>query len=95
MRGGYVYILANRTFGPIYVGVTSNLAQRIAQHRDGSFGGHTAKYNIKRLVWFERHDDIASAIQRETSIKRWPRRWKDNLIMASNPTWEDLSGDQP
>jgi putative endonuclease len=88
--GGWVYIMTNRRDGTLYVGVTSDLPRRIAQHRDGLVEGFTKRYGLKRLVYVERHDDIRTAIQRETSIKRWSRAWKINLIITNNPDWDDL-----
>jgi putative endonuclease len=85
-----VYIMASRTYGTLYTGVTADLERRVAQHRAGEVPGFTRRYGVKRLVWFERHDDIGEAIQRETSIKRWNREWKINLIERSNPHWADL-----
>ena len=85
-----VYMMASRKHGTLYIGVTSELIQRVVQHREGLKGGFTAKYGVKRLVWFERHGGISSAIQRETSLKRYPRQWKINLIEQDNPNWDDL-----
>jgi putative endonuclease len=82
--------MTNRRDGTLYVGVTGDLAHRVAQHRDGLVEGFTRRYGLKRLVYVERHDDIRTAIQRETSIKRWSRAWKINLIIADNPDWDDL-----
>jgi putative endonuclease len=75
-----VYILANREYGAMYVGVTSNLVGRVMQHRDGRFDGHTKKYGIVRLVWFEVADTMEAAIAREKQLKRGRREWKRNLI---------------
>ena len=86
-----VYLLAGRYRGALYTGVTSDLLARIHQHREERFGGYTAEHNIKRLVWFERHDDIEVAIRREKTIKRWPRQWKFNVIEQDNPDWLDLA----
>ena len=88
-----VYLLANRYRGAIYTGVTSDLIARIHRHREETFGGFTAEYEVKRLVWFERHDDIEVAIRREKTIKRWPRQWKFNVIEEGNPDWRDLAED--
>ena len=74
----------------LYIGVTSELLKRVAQHREGLIAGFTKRYGVKRLVWFEQHDSIVTAIQRETSLKRYKREWKINLIEAENPHWEDL-----
>jgi putative endonuclease len=83
-------MMTNRPNGTLYVGVTSDLARRAWEHREGQVDGFTKKYGLRRLVFVERHDDIGAAIQRETSIKRWPRAWKVNLILAQNPDWDDL-----
>jgi putative endonuclease len=85
-----VYILASRTHGTLYVGVTSDLTFRISQHRAGEIDGFTKRYAIKRLVWFEPHDSIVEAIQREKSLKKYRRQWKINLIERDNPNWNDL-----
>ena len=90
MLGGWVYIVTNRPNGALYVGVTSDLARRLWEHREGVADGFTKKYGLKRLVWAERHDDIQSAIQREHNLKHWPRAWKVQLILAGNPGWNDL-----
>jgi putative endonuclease len=90
MRGGWIYIMTNRPNGTLYVGVTSDLAARVWQHREGRGGEFTKRYGLKRLVYAEFHDEIAQAIQRETSIKRWPRAWKVNLIRERNWNWDDL-----
>jgi putative endonuclease len=90
MNGGWVYIMTNRPNGVLYVGVTSNLARRVWEHRDGVTEGFTKRYGLKRLVYAERHDDIGAAIQREKNMKHWPRRWKIRLIQAENPKWADL-----
>jgi putative endonuclease len=82
--------MTNRPNGTLYVGVTSDIARRAWEHREGVVAGFTRRYGLKRLVYVERHDDIAVAIQREKSIKRWPRAWKVNLILAANPYWDDL-----
>ncbi len=85
------YIMASAYNGSLYVGVTSNLIARCAQHRDGTFGGHTNKYAIHRLVYFEVFDDMATAIAREKQLKRYRRDWKRNLIERENPVWNDLA----
>ncbi len=92
-KWGYVYMLASTRHGTLYTGVTSNLPRRIAEHRAGAFGGFTADYGVKRLVWFEAHQDIRPAIQREKRIKEWRRDWKIELIEAANPDWRDLAVD--
>jgi len=92
MQGGWVYIVTNRPNGTLYVGVTSDLARRGWEHREGAADGFTKKYGLKRLVWAERHDDIRTAIQREHNIEHWPRAWKVRLILEGNPGWNDLYG---
>ncbi len=86
----WVYILANRCQGAIYVGVTSDLVRRVWQHRNGEVPGHTQRYSIKRLVHHEAFSEAHLAIRREKSLKRWKRAWKDELIEATNPEWRDL-----
>ncbi len=88
--GGSVYILASKPNGTLYVGVTSNLAKRVWEHREGVVPGFTRDYGVKRLVWFEAHERIETAIQREHNIKHWSRQWKIDLIRAMNPEWRDL-----
>jgi putative endonuclease len=90
MRGGYVYFVTNRRNGILYAGVTSNLPRRAFEHREGLINGFTKRYGLKKLIYFERFDDIRYAIQREKSIKRWPRAWKVRLIHSLNPEWDDL-----
>jgi putative endonuclease len=90
MRRGYVYILASKKGGTLYTGVTSDLAQRVWEHENGIGSKFTAKYGVKRLVWFEEHDLVTTAIAREKTIKKWPRQWKINAIEAINPDWNDL-----
>jgi putative endonuclease len=87
---GWVYILTNRPNGILYVGVTSDLIRRISEHRAEEIAGFTKTYGLKRLVYFERHDEILTAIARETAIKKWPRRWKVQLITKDNFEWADL-----
>jgi putative endonuclease len=90
MPSGWVYILTNRPNGTLYVGVTSDLVRRVAEHRDGVVPGFTKRYAVKRLVYFEQHDAIHDAIQREHNMKHRPRTWKVRLILATNPEWNDL-----
>ena len=90
MAGGWVYIVTNRPNGTLYVGVTSDLPRRIWEHREGVIDGFTRRYGLKRLVWCEAHETIQSAIQREKTMKHWPRAWKVRLILAANPEWADL-----
>jgi len=86
-----VYILARASHSTLYTGVTSNLPCRIHQHREEVTRGFTQRYGIKRLVWFEAHDTMESAILREKCVKRWSREWKYALIHEQNPTWRDLA----
>jgi putative endonuclease len=92
-RDPAVYILASGFHGTLYIGVASNLLQRIYQHREGTFGGFTADYGVKRLVWFETGGTMESAIAREKQLKNWHRQWKTELIEKDNPTWRDLAED--
>ncbi|HQT65303.1 MAG: endonuclease [Acidocella sp. 20-57-95] len=92
MKQPAVYILASKKNGTLYTGVTSNLVQRVWQHQNGITGGFTAKYNTKRLVWYEPHETMESAIIREKQLKSGSRMAKIRLIMANNPDWLDLSG---
>jgi putative endonuclease len=87
----YVYIMASKKRGILYIGVTSNLANRTQAHKDNVLGGFTSKYHIHKLVYYEAIEDITSAIQREKHIKKWNREWKINLIEKTNPEWLDLS----
>ena len=90
MSGGWVYFMANRPDGTLYVGVTSDLARRVQEHRDGVVDGFTKRHGLKLLVYAEFHEDIRAALQREKNIKHWPRAWKVRLIHADNPDWDDL-----
>jgi putative endonuclease len=86
----YVYIIASRKDGAIYIGVTNDVVRRIYQHRTKAVPGFTSKYNITKLVWFEVCDDPTSAISREKELKRWKRAWKIQLIETQNSAWNDL-----
>ena len=86
-----VYILASRRCGTIYVGVTSNLLQRLHQHRSGTGSGFAKQHSVYRLVHFEQLEDMPSAIAREKQLKNWKRTWKVALIEAANPFWDDLA----
>ncbi len=85
-----VYILASKKNGTLYIGVTSNLIQRVWQHKNGQAPGFTKKYNVHILVYYEQHENMASAITREKQMKKWNRAWKIDLIERENPQWEDL-----
>jgi putative endonuclease len=86
----FVYLLASDRYGTLYAGVTSDLAKRVWEHKEGFVSGFTKTYNVKRLVWYEVHEDINAAITREKQIKKWNRRWKIELIQERNPQWGDL-----
>jgi len=90
MSGGFVYMMTNRRNGILYVGVTSDLIRRICEHREGLAEGFTKRYGLKMLVYYEPHDDIRTALQREKAMKHWPRAWKVRTIHAFNPQWNDL-----
>jgi putative endonuclease len=86
----FVYFMTNRRDGILYVGVTTNLPARAYQHREGLVAGFTKRYGLKMLVYYEVFDDVRDAIQREKTIKHWPRAWKVRLIHQLNPNWNDL-----
>ena len=90
MRQFYVYILASRSGGAIYVGVTNDLTRRVHEHKQGLVKGHTKRYRINKLVYFEQFATAHQAIQREKNMKHWPRVYKTRLIAGSNPEWRDL-----
>jgi putative endonuclease len=90
MLGYWVYMLASRQNGTLYVGVTRDLVRRVAEHRESAVPGFTAKYGVTRLVRFETHDSIEAAIRREKRLKKWPRAWKVALIESANPECRDL-----
>lgn len=91
MKTYHVYILASRTRGATYIGVTGNLDRRIIDHANGAGSDYCAKWNITRLVYFEEFQHIDDAIRREKQLKSWKRQWKFELIETENPDWEDLS----
>ena len=86
----WVYILASKPGGTLYVGVTNNLVRRVYGHREGLAESFTKRYGVKMLVYFEAHDTIAAALQREKNIKHWSREWKIDLIVSNNPDWRVL-----
>ena len=86
-----VYVLASKPDGTLYIGVTSNLMERVWQHRSGAIEGFTKRYGVRRLVRFEMFGDMTSAIAREKQLKTWRRQWKVNLIRNENPHWRDLA----
>ena len=89
----YVYMLANRKQGILYIGVTNDLIRRVYEHREGSVESFTKRYGVDRLVYFETHDSIEAAIVREKKLKHWKRGWKTDLIEHDNPDWRDLYPD--
>jgi putative endonuclease len=89
----FVYILASRRNGTLYVGMTDDLARRAYEHWTGAIAGFTKKYAVKMLVWYESHDSRETAFQRERQIKKWNRAWKLKLIEQLNPDWRDLTAD--
>jgi putative endonuclease len=90
LTGTAVYMMASRKHGTIYIGVTGHFIDRITQHREGLVPGFTGRYGVKRLVWYESHETILTAIPREKSLKKYKREWKINLIERDNPNWDDL-----
>jgi putative endonuclease len=89
----YVYILASKRNGTLYIGVTNNLERRICEHKNNLVEGFTEKYNVHILVHYEETIDIHAALQREKQLKRWTRKWKIELIEKDNPDWRDLAED--
>lgn len=87
----FVCLLASKTHGTLHTGVTSNLVQRMYQHKEGLTEGFTKKYHVHRLVYYEIHSDVYEAITREKRIKKWNRQWKINLVKQYNPQWLDMS----
>jgi putative endonuclease len=86
----YVYILASKIGGTLYIGVTNDLVRRVFEHKSKFVRGFTKKYNVVKLVYFEQYDDIENALQREKRLKKWNRQWKVRLIEERNPNWDDL-----
>ena len=91
MKCYYVYILASKKNGVLYIGVTNDLRRRLLEHKNGTVEGFSQKYHVGKLVYFERHNDIDKAIRKEKNMKAWQRQWKINLIEEDNPEWADLS----
>lgn len=87
---GYVYILANKTGGTLYIGVTSDLITRISQHKEKTYAGFTQRYDVHKLVYYEELGSIEAAIAREKALKKWKREWKIQLIEQINPKWDDM-----
>ena len=90
MKTGYVYILASGRNGTLYIGVTSNLARRVYEHKHHLVDGFTKTHDVTHLVWFEQYDNISDAILREKRMKKWNRQWKLRVIQGLNPNWDDL-----
>ena len=90
MKAYYVYILASKRNGTLYVGITNSLIRRIYQHKNEVKNGFTCKYHVHRLVYYQRFDDVKSAIKHEKRLKKWNRKWKLDLIEKNNPDWKDL-----
>ncbi|MDA9533451.1 MULTISPECIES: GIY-YIG nuclease family protein [unclassified Bradyrhizobium] len=86
----YVYILASKKHGTLYIGVTSDLVRRVYEHKTKAVPGFTTKYDVSKLVLFEIYDDAVTAIAREKELKKWRRDWKTRLIEEQNPNWDDL-----
>jgi putative endonuclease len=89
-RQFYVYILASKIGGTLYIGVTNNLIRRVYEHREKFVEGFTKQYDVTRLVYYEAHSEIEAAIVREKQMKKWNRAWKVRLIEETNPNWDDL-----
>ena len=86
----YVYILASQPRGTLYIGVTNDVVRRVYEHREGLVAGFTKQYGVKALVYYETHESVEQAIQREKTLKHWVRDWKVALIERENPHWEDI-----
>lgn len=89
-KKGYLYIITNKAYGTLYIGVTSNLTRRFYEHKHALVKGFSQKYKLKKLVYFEEHMLISQAIKREKRMKDWKRKWKIDLIEQGNPDWRDL-----
>ncbi len=87
---GYVYIVTNKRHGTLYIGVTNDIVRRVHEHRSGAVDGFTRRHALHRLVFFETHETVPLAIEREKQLKRWKRDWKNELIEKTNPDWDDL-----
>jgi putative endonuclease len=90
MKQYYVYMLASKKNGTLYIGVTNNLLKRVYEHKNNIIGGFTQKYSVHNLVYYEEHNEIGKAITREKQMKKWKRQWKIELIEKFNPQWKDL-----
>ena len=93
MKEYYVYIMASKRNGTLYIGVTNNLVRRVSEYKNHILKGFTSKYNVYHLVYYESTDDISRAIEREKQMKKWKRKWKLELIESVNPDWQDLYQD--
>lgn len=93
MENAYVYIMANRYRGTMYVGITNNLPRRVYEHQHGLGSKFVARYKLYKLVYYEPHDEITLAIERETHLKAWKRDWKIELVESINPDWKDLAAE--
>ena len=89
----YIYILANKRNGTLYTGMSSNLTNRVLQHKIGYYSGFTKKYKVNKLVYYDETNDVYVALLREKQIKKWKRTWKIKLIEENNPNWDDLAKD--
>ena len=92
-KGGYVYIVSNKNRTTLYIGVTSDLQERVFRHKSGEGSAFTKQYNCTDLIYYEVFEDIESAIAREKQLKKWKRVYKNNLINEFNPEWKDLYDD--
>ena len=90
MKQFFVYILASRPSGALYIGVTSDLVRRVFEHKNGLIAGHSKRYKINKHVCFENYDSARAANQREKNLKHWPRAWKTKVIGKKNAAWRDL-----
>lgn len=89
----FVYIMTNKKYGTLYIGVTSNLYRRVYEHKNKLIEGFTKKYNLTKLVYYSETDDVSIAITQEKRMKKWYRKWKVKLIEKENPSWKDLAAD--
>lgn len=93
MSEHYVYILASKRNGTLYVGMAEGLGKRVVRHKDKRANQFAAKYDVDKLVYYEKHKSLEDAVKREKQLKKWRREWKVKLIEKQNPEWEDLFGD--
>ena len=90
MKYYFVYIVASKKNGILYIGITNDIIKRTIEHKSGKFGGFTKKYNVHKLVYYDTFGDVEQAIGREKRLKKWNRQWKIELVERSNPEWKDL-----